>query len=162
MSTRGRKRAHPVVRKDPKTRTPDGARPWDKLKNPNPAMHYVVASPNDPLQGVRYYETLGYEPVVRTEGGVSAVMAVGEKNSTFVMAGPEPGLLMQIPLGDPKDPQQGTKAWLDAPGQAHCDEVEKRIIKKGGGGYDGLRGQHGYTEIVNETSRNRTVEVRHG
>lgn len=138
MSTKKRKQP---VRRDPPTRTPDGARPWDKLKNPDPEMHYVYANPSDDLMGVSYYESLGYTQVIKTEGGVRSVMDTKGDSDGVVTS--LHCVLMQIP--------KALKAELDAPGQAHADELEKRIIKKGG--IDGLRGQGGFLQVQNETSK---------
>lgn len=140
------KRPH-VRRHDPPSRPPDGVRPWDKLENPDPKMHYVFVDPNSEFFGIPYYEALGYEQVLRTDGGVRSVMKTKGDSGSVVTSLHQ--VLMQIPLDE--------KRKLDDPGQRDCDEIDKRILKPGG--VDGLRGKGGYLSIVNETDRNR-VETR--
>ena len=71
MSTkRGYKRRNAVARKDPPMRAPDIEDQWGKLKDPDPAMHYVAADPGNPFMGVAYYEARGYRQVLRAPGGV--------------------------------------------------------------------------------------------
>jgi len=138
MSTRRViKRRNGVVRKDPPTRAPDGALPWGKLKDPDPTMHYVFVDPGSPFHGVDYYEQRGYTQVLFTEGGVRPVLG-GKGDAGSVITNLHQ-VLMQIPLGDPDDPQEGTKAFLDAPGQAACDRIERKMVQKRGAA-DGFRG----------------------
>ena len=153
MSSKKKARGRVIRRKDPPTRSPDGARPWGRLKNPDPAMHYVFANPSDELMGVEYYESLGYEQVKKTEGGVRSVVC-DKTDMGSVVTTLHGQILVQIPLGDEDDPVEGTKAYLDAPGQRHIDEIERKIIKKGCP--DGLRGFHG-VELMNETERGKAV-----
>lgn len=145
-----RKGRKPIVRKDPPTRAPDGSQPWGKLRNPDPEKHYVCVDPNNPLHGVEYYEHLGYTQTLKTEGGPRFVLrGKGDGDSVISQMG---SILMEIPLGDTEDPQEGTKAFLDYPGQAEADAIERRIVNKKGTGVDPIRGRHGYFAVVNETS----------
>lgn len=141
---------------DPRSRPPDGARPWDKLVNADPDRHYVYVDPNSEMYGTDFYESIGYEQEVRTEGGVRP--AVGKTkgdsgNAITVMH----QILMSCPLE--------VKADLDrfgvggSGGQERIDKIERKILKPGG--IDGLRGMHGYFDVVDETSAPR-VEVERG
>lgn len=154
-----KKRGRPSVRrKDPPTVSPDGVRPWGRLVNPDPAMHYVYANPNDEEMGVGYYEDLGYEMVLRTEGGVkSAVRGVNRGDHVTTLHGM---ILMQIPKGDFEDPQPGTRAHLVANGQATADETERKIIAKGARGMDKFRGFHGLSHVHGVTMLNETEAGR--
>lgn len=158
MSTRTRKPRNRVVRRDPPTRAPDGHQPWGRIKNPLPGYHYVAVDPGNSFHGVALYEAYGYEQVLRTEGGERFVMDGKGDNGSVIAQHHQ--ILMRIPLGDPRDPQPGTKAFLDAPGQAEADAMEQRIIQKRGA-VDGLRGIDRDISLVNETSRS-FVERRVG
>lgn len=153
MSTRGRprKNRNGVVRKDPPTRAPDGFQPWGKIKNPLPGYHYVAVDPGNSFHGVSLYEAHGYEQVLRTDGGERFVMDGKGDNGSVITQHHQ--ILMRIPLGDPSNPQPGTKAFLDAPGQAETDAMERQIVQKRGA-VDGLRGIDKDIGLVNETSRN--------
>lgn len=139
-----------LVRKDPPTRAPDGSQPWGKLRNPDRTKHYVFVDPNHPFHGIEYYEALGYVQTIRTEGGPRCVMeGKGDSGSLITQMHQ---VLMEIPLGDAEDPQPGTKAFLDYPGQAEADAMERRIVNKKGTGVDPIRGRHGQFAVFNETS----------
>lgn len=140
---------------DPKSRPPDGARPWDKLVGANPERHYTYVNPNDEQFGVEFYESLGYEQELRREGGVRPAVGKTKGDGSVIT------VLGQVLMSVPMDQKQALDTYGVGGngGQKHIDEVEERILKPGG--VDGLRGMHGVFEIQNETSRPQ-VEVERG
>lgn len=149
--------AKPAARRrvDPKSRPPDGARPWDKLVNADPGRHYVYVDPSSQMYGVEFYESIGYEQEVRREGGVRP--AVGNTRGDGSVITVMHQVLMSCPIEVKTDLERYGVGGSG--GQDRIDKIEKRILKPGG--IDGLRGMHGYFEVVDETSAPR-VEVERG
>jgi hypothetical protein len=122
----------PSVRRDPAPRRVDRTIGQFAIKGADPTKSYVWAYKVGDAVG--YYENLGYEVVLHAEDGPHAITA--RKRST------KPGepvesfgqLLMSI--------DKTELAEMEAERQAEVDQMEARIISKGGG-VDSLRGIHG-------------------
>lgn len=163
----------PARRMDPPTRSPDGAMPWDKLKNfpkdefGEPRMHYVYGDPSHArVGGVAYLESFGYQQALALEGGVRSVL--GSKGGTSgSVINVLDMILMQIPRTTEYADEIGwestgafrSKEEMDAPGQARIDAMDKKMISKRGF-QDNVRGQLAdAVTLQNETTGGGTRRI---
>lgn len=126
-------------RRDPAPRRVDRSAAWGGIKNADPEKDYVWVYKASAHGGVGYYENLGYDVETVRSNGVKSLSA--RKN---VAEGQPIEFMDNVLMSRPKAlSQEDYEA-----GQAEVDEMEARIISKGGGvdslrGISGIRGRDG-------------------
>jgi hypothetical protein len=139
----------PVKRTDPRARPIDPMEAMTRIQDADPEMRYVWA-PEHGMHDVLYYESMGYEKVILTEGGPRPLrLGKSTKEGPIMQFG---SILMC------KSKESYADEIFD-PGQAEMDAIERKIYDKDFARreiskVDGVRGMIGQESIdaVNETT----------
>lgn len=97
---------------------------WNQLRNRDPNLEYRWVYTGDKDQGITYYATMGFEPVVKREGGVIAVSAPRSlKDGDEIVV--QDNLLMSISKEEYKEIVQ----WgvFGKTGLAWAEQLERRM-----------------------------------
>lgn len=155
MATAAAKKSHSRV--DPaKARVDHSTYENSAILNGDPKKSYVWAYKAS--EAIGFYENRGYEIVMRTADGPRSAVARKKNVTMGVPVEWNDNVLMAIDASE--------LAEYTAAGQAHVDELESRIISKGGGvdnlrGINGIRSRHDNSPILSleNKTQHTTVEI---
>ena len=137
------------MRRDPPHRFNDVTASWSRLRGKDPGRFYVFVYKGSLEQGPDYYESIGYDYETWREGGVQP-FGKSDPGSVIERRG---HILMSCTLEHKQELEQHGADGIS--GQAHIDEIDKRMINNRGGRdpMRGLKGRGGdqYMTTIDET-----------
>jgi len=144
-------------RHDPRHRHADGlAGPGTKLMNQDEGRIYALVYKADQMQGMEYYEYLGYEVEKSRKGGPR--LAVGRTSKP----GQPIEFMGHVLMSIDKETYSDINKYgaFGSGGQLAADKLEAHIVDKDGGP-DPIRGiRNRFMRVENEIEPTRTVETQ--